>query len=277
MKIAFVSDLHTEASGIDLNTGNSDVLAAIGDIMAPRGRLRAHDEHEGVWWLRERVQDKPVLFVPGNHDYEGSKPLEALEAMRRSAEGSNIHVLWNESIDIEGVRFLGTPLWSNPFQGREDNAIEIARAIEHGTDLNRVYGDDGKPLPVQWIIDQHKQARRFLLDELTRDLHIPKVVLTHWAPSVRSQKTEFINEIMSGYWASDSEDLVVLANLWLHGHIHDTVDYRIGNDPARGHVMSNPRGWSKTFGLPTNVNFIQPKIAEVFGCDPVLAMKHGFR
>jgi Icc-related predicted phosphoesterase len=278
MKIAFASDLHTEASGIDLDTGDGDVFAAIGDIMAPRGRLRPGDEHEGVWWLRERVSDKPVLFVPGNHDYEGSKPFEALEAMRRSAEGSNVHVLWNDTVDIGGVRFLGTPLWSNPFQGREEQAAEIARAIENGTDLNRVYGDDGKPLPVQWVIDQHNKARKFLFDELTRDLHIPKVVLTHWAPSSRSQNPEYAKRITAGYWASDSEDLIALANLWLHGHIHDTVDYRIGDDPERGHVMSNPRGWSKTFGLPTNVNFFQPRIVEVAGHDfaPVSTRKHAF-
>ena len=269
MKIAFASDLHTEASGIDLDTGHSDVFAAIGDIQAPRGRLRGVDEHEGVWWLRERVGDKPVLFVPGNHDYEGSRPLEALDAMRRAAEGSNVHVLWNESIDIDGVRFLGTPLWSNPFQGREEQADKIAMAIENGTDLNRVYGDDGKPLSVQWVIDQHQQARRFLLDELTRDLHIPKVVLTHWAPSARSQKPEYAEKIIAGYWASDSEDLVALAHLWLHGHIHDTVDYRIGNDPERGQVMSNPRGRSTTFGLATNLEFVQPKIIEVPGWSPV--------
>lgn len=273
MKIAFASDLHTEASGIDLDPGNGDVFAAIGDIQAPRRRLRSTDEHEGVWWLRERVQDRPVLFVPGNHDYEGSKPFEALEAMRRSAEGSNVHVLWNDRVDIGGVRFLGTPLWSNPLLGKEGMAEEITRVIENNTDLNRVYGDDGKPLPLSWVIEQHRIARQFLQEELTRDLHIPKVVLTHWAPSVRSQKPEFADQMHSGYWASDSEDLVALSNLWLHGHIHDSVNYRIGNDPLRGLVMSNPRGWSKTFGLATNTDFHQPCVIDTAQWSPDLSAR----
>lgn len=267
MKIAFVSDLHTEASGIDIDPGNSDVFAAIGDIHAPRGRQRPHDEHEAVWWLRERVSDRPVLLVPGNHDYEGSNPLEALASMRRSAEGSNVHVLWNDRIDIGGVRFLGTPLWSNPFQGREDLRDQITRMIENGTDLNRAYGEDGKPLPAQWVVDQHMQARAFLTRELSMDPSIPKVVLTHWAPSTRSQKEEYKTQLNSGYWASDSEDLVEQAHIWLHGHIHDSVNYRIGNDPERGLVMSNPRGRSNTFGLSENLDFMQPKLITIKGVE----------
>lgn len=263
LNIALVSDLHLEGSRLDLDAGDAHVLAVVGDLCAPNGRLKGdRPDHEGVLWLAERITDRPVLFVPGNHDYEGCKPLEALASMRLSAEGSRVVVLWNETFDWEGVRFIGTPFWSDPTQGRDDPETILA-AVERLTDLARVYGDDGKPMPGRWVIEQHQQARAFVAAELARDLDMPKVVLTHWAPSPRSQTSEYANRPLAGYWAGDSEDLVQQAQLWFHGHIHDSVDYRVGNDPTRGRVMSNPRGRSKTFGLATNTAFTQPKIVSL--------------
>ena len=264
LDIALVSDLHLEGSSLDLEPGRAHVLAVVGDVCAPKGRLKGdRADHEGVLWLADRVHDRPVLMVPGNHDYEGSRPLEALESMRRSAQDSRVVVLWNETFDWEGVRFIGTPFWSDPTQGKDQDAETLLADVERLTDLARVYGDDGKPMHGRWVIEQHLQARAFVAAELARDLDLPKVVLTHWAPSVRSQSAEYAAKPLSGYWASDSEDLVEQAQLWLHGHIHDSVDYRVGSDPTRGRVVSNPRGRSKTFGLATNTAFVQPKIVSL--------------
>lgn len=264
-RLAFLSDLHLEASGLDLDVGNATLVAVVGDAWAPHGALKGpRAEHEGVWWLRDRLPDRPVLLVPGNHDYEGSRPEEALAAMRRAAEGSQVTVLWNEAVTLNGVRYLGTPLWSDPTQGRADGAAILAQ-VEMLTDLNRSYDAAGKPLTGAWLLEQHRQARAFLAKELAQAARegTPTVVLTHWAPSPRSQAPEHAAKPMAGYWATDCEDLVAQATLWLHGHIHDTVDYRVGPDPTRGRVRSNPRGWSRTFGLATNPAFRQPCIVDL--------------
>ena len=262
-RLAYFSDLHLEASGLDLDVGDSTVVAALGDIEAPiRALTGADDHHEAVWWLRQRVSDRPVLFVPGNHDYERNRPWEALAAMRRAAEGSNVIVLWNEAVTLDGVRYIGSPLWSDPTQG-DENPEEVLELVRLNTDLKRSFGADGRPLDGHWLVEQHRQARAFIADELAADHGLPKVVLTHWAPSVRSQHPDFAGTRLAKYWACDCEDLVAQAHLWLHGHIHDSVNYRVGDDPTKGLVLSNPRGRSDTFGLSSNPRFQMPAMVTV--------------
>jgi 3',5'-cyclic AMP phosphodiesterase CpdA len=64
-----MSDLHLELThGWDLTAGNArpefDVLVIAGDLVPKMER--------GVNWLLERVPDKPVVFVPGNHEAYGT-------------------------------------------------------------------------------------------------------------------------------------------------------------------------------------------------------------
>jgi len=257
-RLAYYSDLHLEKSGIDLVLGDSRVVAVVGDVMAPLIGQRLNnpeDEHEAVWWLRRNVpEDRPVLFVPGNHDYEGTRVLDALAALRRTAEGSHVHILWNQALTINGVRYIGSPLWADPTQGRH-NPQDVREAVELQTDLRRARKEDGTPLDVDWLIAEHRKARAFIDKELTNHQHMPTVVLTHWAPSLRSQGLQYQQSQVSGYWSTDCEDLVARAHLWIHGHIHDTVDYHVGEDPERGWVTSNPRGSSTFFNLAQNLAF----------------------
>lgn len=213
------------------------------------------DEHEAVWWLRTKLpSDRPVLFVPGNHDYEGTRFPHALAAMRRAAEGSNVVVLCNEALTIDGVRYIGSPLWADPAQGRADPQ-DIYEAVELAADQRRARDEFGRPLTGEWLAHQHKISRKFIASELAAHRDVPTVVLTHWDPSFRSQDVRFSGQDISGYWASDCEDLVCRANVWIHGYIHDKIDYRVGSDPTRGLVRANPRGFSKVFGIATNPGF----------------------
>jgi hypothetical protein len=211
---------------------------------------------DGVEWLAEQVQDRPVLFVPGNHDYENATVSHAVEAMRRAAHGTSVRVLWNETFDHDGVRFIGTPLWCDPVRPGQDPQ-RIMNAISERVGLQYSLDDQGIPITSHWLVEQHRLAKAFIAEELAKDLHLPKVVLTHWAPSLRSQKKDFYfaGTDIEGYWASDCEELVMQAQLWAHGHFHDSVDYRLGNDKHKGRVVSNPRGRTKIFNMAENKAF----------------------
>ena len=63
MRFWILSDLHIEQSRWDIPVPapDYDVLIAAGDIHTP---LSA-----GVRWLAERADGRPVIYVPGNHEW----------------------------------------------------------------------------------------------------------------------------------------------------------------------------------------------------------------
>jgi Icc-related predicted phosphoesterase len=70
---------------------------------------------------------------------------------------------------------------------------------------------------------------------------MPTVVLTHHAPHPGSVHERFAGSIINGAFISDLTELVEQADLWLHGHAHDSFDYRVG----RCRVVCNPRGYAQ--------------------------------
>ena len=68
----------------------------------------------------------------------------------------------------------------------------------------------------------------------------PTVVITHFAPARGSIAAKFVGSPLNACFVSDL-DLQIRRwqpALWLHGHVHDRGDYRIGNTL----IVANPRG-----------------------------------
>ena len=118
MKLWIMSDIHTELTrGWDLPEPHTrpdfDVLVVAGDLVPRMER--------GVAWLRERVTDRPVIYIPGNHEFYGADVDHTVDKARTAAAGTNIHVMQNDAITIDGVRFIASTLWTaskgtSPFQ-----------------------------------------------------------------------------------------------------------------------------------------------------------------
>ena len=81
----------------------------------------------------------------------------------------------------------------------------------------------------------------FKIAELNKDK--PIVVITHHAPSFTSVNEKYEDDKeMNGGYASELSDIIVdypQIKLWCHGHMHDPVDYMIGET----RVLSNPKGY----------------------------------
>jgi hypothetical protein len=48
-----------------------------------------------------------------------------------------------------------------------------------------------------------------------------------------------LSEALSAALASDLPSVVEQADVWIHGHVHDTLDYRLG----RTRIVCNGRGY----------------------------------
>jgi len=109
MKIQLFSDLHLEHSHrhppFALPAIDADVVVLAGDI---DNGTRAID------WAEKTFPDRTVLYVPGNHEYYDADFKTAAAALRaRARRSANVRLLDNDELTIDGVRFLGSTLWTD--------------------------------------------------------------------------------------------------------------------------------------------------------------------
>jgi hypothetical protein len=67
------------------------------------------------------------------------------------------------------------------------------------------------------------------------------VVVTHFAPSLHSADPRYGLVPGTAGFCNDLDELLPLADLWLHGHLHTASDYRVG----RCRVVANPLGYAR--------------------------------
>ena len=247
MDLLVLSDLHLEMHDYEPATSGFDVVVLAGDI---------HTKARGVRWAQERFT-VPVIYVPGNHEGYGSHWQNVIEKMRQMARGSHVHVLNNQSLVLDGVRFVGSTAWTD--FSIWPNRPEAMMAAGAGRDPYSPGARDYRHirtsgyrriLPADtatWA----SQSKAFLRQEFEKAFDGPTVVATHHPPSEKSLPHGRALEPLDATDANRWDDLVEAsgAALWCHGHTHHPVDYRLG----KTQVVSNPVGYPGQ-GLEHNPN-----------------------
>lgn len=111
MRIRVLSDLHIghEYNGWDdVPAVDCDATVVIGDVENPMT--------DGLPWVAEAFAGKPIIYVCGNHCFyrglagsgeENTFYQDQMARGREMAESLGITMLQNESVVIDGVRFIG--------------------------------------------------------------------------------------------------------------------------------------------------------------------------
>jgi predicted phosphodiesterase len=240
MRIQLLSDLHMETESVDPRPApGADVLVLAGDIDSTWRGLDAF----GSWPV-------PVIFVPGNHEFDG-RDLEAAEAaLRARCESLGMHWLHRRQVvlaDPQGrhVRFVGAIRWSDFDVFGPD---ERPRAMKAGAYFTRCMKatSAGQPVDPATLRDRGLACRRWLQEALAapQDSTITStVVITHFAPSLRSSDPRFGRQPSTASFCNADDDLIPLADLWLHGHLHYRCDYSVERaDAPPTRVLCNARG-----------------------------------
>lgn len=212
MRLQVVSDLHYEMRYTRVDP--------IGDVLVIAGDL-AHASQVTSYLTASAQLWKHVVYVPGNHEYYGLS-VEAGNALLKRELPSNVHVLINESVTIEGQRFVGSTLWSQPVKLWSDG-----RHIE-GCTREAMCG---------W----NAECREYLAGEVRAG----DVVVTHFMPVMLEDLLEAghvspytPDPVFDVYFGNGGIDLS-LAKLWVFGHTHNAIDICV-----RGtRLVCNPVGY----------------------------------
>ena len=240
MKLQLLSDLHLETESFDPEPApGAELLVLAGDIDATWAGL-----------ARFARWPVPVVFVPGNHEFDGRAVEQVVPALRAHCADLGIRLLHRESmvvdaLDGQRVRFVGVVRWSDfDLFG----AAQRERAMRAAGYFMRLMAATrgGQAFDAEAVRAEGLADRAWLDTELTQT---PQgrwdrtVVVTHFAPSLRSADPRYGRQPGTASFCNADDDLIPRADLWLHGHLHCRHDYgvsRPGRAPAR--VVCQARG-----------------------------------
>ena len=270
MNIQLLSDLHLEANPgfVPTPAAGADVLVLAGDIgsyQAHSALTAAGDTDFGLARFSPlHGWPTPVLFVPGNHEYDGLDFDEAHHRLRATCARLGIVWLESEVLHLHGVRFVGSTLWTDfdalgPMAGQtlpakipahfshpnslytrqlktREKAFRAANYYLRKTGTTR----GATPWLAEQVRDQALNSQRWLSAALETPFDGPTVVVTHFAPSLRSADPRYGQVPGTAGFCNALDALLPRAQLWLHGHLHCPVDYH----HLGCRVVANPLGYA---------------------------------
>ncbi len=250
-----MSDLHLEAQP-DLHprpAPDADLLVLAGDIGSYQRGSRLQDEDFGLTRFSPRQGwPAPVLYVPGNHEYDNRDFDATHDRLRALCAELGITWLEREEVVLQGVRFLGTTLWTDfdalalAPEAPEPALGQVLKMRHKAFRAANFYLEkaaamrDGRPMLAEAWREQGLVCQQWLREALGRPFDGPTVVVTHFAPSLRSADPRYGVTPSTAGFCNSLEPLLAQAQLWLHGHLHCQHDYM-----AHGcRVVANTLGYA---------------------------------
>ena len=264
MRVSVISDLHLDFADLVLPGG--DVLILSGDIFEAKNLKKENYNPEMILLEHERQDRRPdrfyrflleecsakyrkVIMVMGNHEHYRFQFHKTYEHIK-SQLPDNVHLLEKESLELDGVLFLGATLWTD--MNKQDaltmyhmqGAMNDYRQITMLNEEKHVY----HRLQPEYTVKEHLKTMKYFTTALAENRAreggaLPVVVVTHHSPSKLSIKPKYEKDVlMNGAYSSDLSEFILdhpEIQVWTHGHTHDTFDYQVGST----RVICNPRGY----------------------------------
>jgi predicted phosphodiesterase len=249
----------------------ADLLVLAGDIGSYQTGSKLRDANFGLAYFSPlHGWPTPVVFVPGNHEYDGLDFDATHDRLRATC--AQLGITWLEREVLTGpwrdrqgraVRLVGTTLWTDfdalapqpesptkvrtggPSAGENlltqqlkarDKAFRAANFYLKKTGGTR----DGLPFLAEQVREQALICQSWLEQALATPFEGSTVVVTHFAPSLRSADPRYGLVPGTAGFCNALDHLLPQAQLWLHGHLHAPQDY-----VHRGcRVVANPLGYA---------------------------------
>ena len=260
IRIALLSDLHLDLrrrhllrDGMDAaactaalaqlassarETAEADLVVLAGDIAAGT---------QGLEWAAAVFAPLPVVYIAGNHEFYRHEHRQLIGTLREAAaRAGHVHFLEQDELHLRiagrQLRVLGCTAWTDYRIYAEVPAEQAMRRAETDMyDHRRIAHGDRLFMPAD-ALQLHCDARRWLSERLAHRSGATTLVVTHHAPSPQSVEPRFRGDSLSPAFASELTPLIEAhaPELWIHGHTHWNVDYRIGATRIVSHQWGYP-------------------------------------
>lgn len=261
MRLQILSDLHLE-SNPDFTFApmpDVDLLVLAGDI----GSYQAGSALDGADFGLERYAPQgraahwpKVLYVPGNHEFDDLDFDETMLRLRQICERLGIIWLEKEAVLIDGIRFIGTTLWSDfeALAAQQKTETLRLRELEKAYRAANFYLSknttlrNGQPVLAEDMRQFGLDCHAWLRQALSQPYDGTTVVVTHFAPTLLSADPRYGLSPGTAGFCNALDDLLPHADLWIHGHLHCPHDYRVAGQrdgrEASCRVVANPLGYA---------------------------------
>ena len=279
VKIQLLSDLHLEVHPhfVPMPAPGADLLVLAGDVGSYQGGSLLKDDDFGLGRFSPRYGwPTPVLYVPGNHEYDGLDFDATHARLRQTCERLGITWLERETVtlqqltgadgtggpDAPAVRFVGTTLWTD-FDALGPAGVLSATSSASSTSANALAQQlkardkafraanyylkkaltlrHGELMLAAQMRDQALVCQTWLRAALNQPFDGTTVAITHFAPSLKSADPRYGMTPGTAGFCNALDELLPQAQLWLHGHLHAPSDYM-----AEGcRIVANPLGYAR--------------------------------
>ncbi|MEH2480194.1 Icc-related predicted phosphoesterase [Nitrobacteraceae bacterium AZCC 2146] len=241
MRIQIFSDLHLDAA-----VGKAITLADAIDAVVVAGDT-CQGSVQAFAALRRIVPcEVPIIMVMGNHEFYRRAIHDEVALAMAKARDFNITLLEEGTAVIGGVRFVGATLWTDYLlfgHSAMDIAIHAARLGMNDHRLIALREETMQRFDPEHAQAMHHRSRAYLGLVLATPFDGPSVVVTHHAPHPGSVHPRYQSDLLSAAFVSDLSELIrrYSPDLWIHGHVHNSFDYRVG----RTRIICNPHGYGR--------------------------------
>lgn len=223
MHFQVFSDLHTEwdKNGADPILSTLQ-LSQLADYYVFPGDI-GHNPDDTYNDLLKFIPEDKLIYIPGNHEFYGLN----FETVEKSGWHSHtIKILKNKTL------IVGNPLWT----------FIPEYHMEAAPHFTNDFGAIRRLTPKIWN-KWHKECVLKLKQAINSEEgnYLELVIVTHFAPLFDSVHSSFLGDKANCLFANDMSEFIeeFKPDLWIHGHMHHTVNYRY----KKCQVYCNPRGY----------------------------------
>lgn len=281
MRIQLLSDLHLESNPDydPIPAPGADLLVLAGDIGSYQDGSSLITQQDNDFGLKRFSPHfgwpTPVVMVAGNHEYDAMDLDEAHDRLSEVCLRMGITLLEKQTMMLEGsckarehgkneadssplntnqmnvmpIRLIATTLWADfdLLAAREKNTTGLYREREKAFRAANFYLEkmashqNGQLFLAPQMRELALDCQAWLRAALAEPFDGKTIVVTHFAPSAKSQDPRFALGPGTAGFCNALDDLLASADLWLHGHLHCPSDYTVG----KCRVVANPRGYAR--------------------------------